>query len=336
MKRYWKKKIMTMTKNKEKFKKILAGFDRTDTREAFRSVAVAKKSLTEVNEQIQLVFDSIVVLKRELIETESSFNGRLNDKLFALKSAMVEYKNASLERMGALSKEINCLKKEIQDISQRKVEIPNFEEQISRVEVALKNAVVDVKETNEKQLERTVTDSEKLINNLKEDIKKLRADTMSAISAIPSRVVGGGNMNRNILVGNNPSTLGRYTDLNILAGSNIVLSYSNNDNLKTTNLTIAASGDGGVVRSISTVNVSSVVGAVASTDYVVVAGSGIQLTMPTAVGNTNLYTIKNKSTSSVMVVGNGAETIDGDANIILAIKYVSVDLISDDANWHIT
>ena len=127
----------------------------------------------------------------------------------------------------------------------------------------------------------------------------------------------------------------RYTDLNIRPGTNITLSYQNNDNLKTTDVTISAAG-GGTGRSISTVTVSSVLADTASTDIVVIAGAGIKLTMPTAVGNDNLYTIKNKSTSSILVDGDGSETIDGDANIILATQYVSVDLISDNANWHIT
>lgn len=322
-----------MIKNKDKWKKILNKISHSDTREAFKSVAISKKKVQELKEQIESIFNSIGVLKEELKENKDNISGELNEKLFVLKSTLTEYKSASLERLGGISQEISNLKKEIQAISQRKVEIPDFERQLTDVEGELGNAISDWKLETEDKVEEILTETKKTISDLEEAIKKLRADTMSAMSG---RVVGGGNMNRNILVGNNPSTLGRYTDLNILAGSNVTLSYTNNDNLKTTNLTIAATGGSGTNRNISTVNVSSVIASVNSTDYVIIAGAGIKLDMPTASGNTNLYTIKNKSISSVMIVANGAETIDGDANIILATQYVSVDLISDDANFHIT
>lgn len=334
--------------NKTKLRKILAGISRPDVRDAFKSVEkemkkvadklkenaemktieMTKKRIAEVKEQVQSIFDYLDKLKEDLKKSESDLTGSLNQKLDALKSRMVEYRTASLERLGTLSAEMDSLKGDIREISNKKVEIPNYKNRIDEVENKLNELL---KEKTKDKIEGILTESKKTISNLEEEIKKLRIDTMSAIA---SR--GGGNMNRNILVGNNPSTLGRYTDLNILAGSNITLSYTNNDNLKTTNLTIAATAGSGVTRNISTVSVSSVAAAVASTDYVIVAGAGIQLTLPTAVGNLNLYTIKNKAASSVLVVANGAETIDDDANIILATQYTAVDIISDDANWHIT
>ena len=184
---------------------------------------------------------------------------------------------------------------------------------------------------SKEETEDKVKEIKKTVNDLEEEIKKLRRDTMSAVA---SR--GGGNMNRNILVGNNPSTLGRYTDLNLLAGANITLTYNNNDNLKTTNLTIGAAAGSGVTRNISTVIVSSVVAAAASTDYVIIANGGIQLTLPTAVGNTNLITVKNVGTSSVLIATTGGQTIDGDTTIIMPLRYTAVDIISDDANWNVT
>jgi hypothetical protein len=58
--------------------------------------------------------------------------------------------------------------------------------------------------------------------------------------------------------------------------------------------------------------------------------------LPTAAGNTNLYTIKNIGTSSVIIIPDGAETIDTQANIIMPVQFTSVDLISDSSNWNIT
>lgn len=148
---------------------------------------------------------------------------------------------------------------------------------------------------------------------------------------------GGGHANRDITIGGNSSTLSKYTDINFKAGTGVTLTYTNNDTTKKLDVTITATGSGsGITREISTVSASSVIGAVAGTDKVIIASQGIQLTLPTAVGDTNLYTIKNTSSSSVLVATTGGQTIDGDANIILATQYTAVDLISDSTNWHIT
>lgn len=146
----------------------------------------------------------------------------------------------------------------------------------------------------------------------------------------------GGNANRNILVNGNPSTLGKYTDLNIKPGSNITLTYTSNNNLKTTDLTIAAEGGSGTARLVESTTVSSTLGAVASTDYVVIANAGVALTLPTAVGNANVYNVINAAASSVLVATTGGQTVNEQANLILNTQYVSIHLISDNANWRIT
>lgn len=182
-----------------------------------------------------------------------------------------------------------------------------------------------------------VADNTSKIAEVATELDKLRKDTMSRLSNL-----GGGNMNRNIAVGGNTSVLSRYTDINIKPGSNVSITYSNNHTTKYLDLTIGATGGGGgssvagIVRTIETTTVSSVVGGVALTDYVVLANGGVKVTLPTAVGNNNLYTIKNIGVSSVLVAPDGVETIDGDASVIMPVRYTSIDLISNNANWQIT
>ena len=333
-------------KNKEKLKKILEGISFSKDKDAFMGRFQYNMSLKELKKitekldkgddfekQIKAISEYVEKIRDELSENKNTLTSELNKKLDVLKSKMAEYRTASFGKLEVLSAEIDSLKEDIRKISNKKLEIPEFENQIKVIESNLLDIILNFESETKDKIEDILSESKKTISNIENDLKKLRKDAMSAIAS-----KGGGNMNRNILVGNNSSTLGRYTDLNVKAGSNITLSYSNNDNLKTTDLTIAATSSvaGGTNRSISTVSVSSTLAAVASTDYVVIAGDGIKLTMPTAVSNTNLYTIKNKAASSVLVAADGAETIDGDANIILATQYVSVDLISDNANWHIT
>ena len=170
------------------------------------------------------------------------------------------------------------------------------------------------------------------VKEIKETMKDFRTDFMTRLAS-----KGGGNMNRNILIGNNPSVLSKYTDLNILAGNNVTLSYTNNNTRKTLDLTVAATGGSGTTRSVDSTSVSSTVGSIAGTDYVVIANAGVRITLPTAASNENLYTIKNTAASSVLVSPNGADTIDTDTNIILQTQYTAVDLISDGVNnWNIT
>ncbi len=148
---------------------------------------------------------------------------------------------------------------------------------------------------------------------------------------------GGGNMNRNISIGGNSSALTRYTDINLKAGSNVTITYANNNTTKNVDITISATGGGGsvggTVRQIQTISTSQTIPTTAGTDQVYLADQGIKITLPTAVGDTNLYTIKNVSNSSILIVG----TIDDDTNgVIMPVKYTSIDLISNNTDWDIT
>ena len=176
-------------------------------------------------------------------------------------------------------------------------------------------------------VQKSVSDTKSLILELEKTLNKRIASISRG---------GNGNMNRNIAIGGNQSVLSQFTDINLKPGSNVLLSYTNNQATGFVDVTISATGGAGTSRSISTVAVSSVVADTASTDIVVLASAGIQLTLPTAVANTNLYTIKNVGNSSVLISTTGGQTIDTDTTVIMPVKFTSVDLISDGTNWNIT
>ena len=109
--------------------------------------------------------------------------------------------------------------------------------------------------------------------------------------------------------------------------------------LKTVNgrLVWASAGSGsGVTRSVLSVAVNTTAAAVAETDYVYLCSSSITITLPTAVGNVNLYTIKNVGNGTITIAFNGAQTGDGSTTMSLPVRYTSVDLISDGTNWNVT
>lgn len=129
-----------------------------------------------------------------------------------------------------------------------------------------------------------------VLSDLQDELEKFRVELNARLASH-----GGGNANRNISVGGNPSVLLRYTDINLKAGANTTITYATNDVLHTTDITIAATGGGGggIVRSIVNIAGSTTAGSASGTDYVYLCAGTLTLTLPTAVGNTNLYTVKN-------------------------------------------
>ena len=88
-----------------------------------------------------------------------------------------------------------------------------------------------------------------------------------------------------------------------------------------------------ITRSINIINSSITASANAYTDYVYVASGSIIITLPTAVGNTNEYTIKNVGTSSITLAPSSSQTIDGQASWSLAQQYISITTFSNNSNW---
>lgn len=72
-----------------------------------------------------------------------------------------------------------------------------------------------------------------------------------------------------------------------------------------------------------------------TTDCVINCTSGtFTVTLPTAVGIEGQYfVIKNSGTGVITIDGNGAETIDGAGNKLLSVRYESMTVVSDGANW---
>lgn len=95
----------------------------------------------------------------------------------------------------------------------------------------------------------------------------------------------------------------------------------------------ANAGGTGITRTVSVISVSSTIAAAAKTDYVMFANVGITATLPTAIGNANLYTIKNYAASSVLIATSAGETIDDSATALLTTQYQSLDLISNGSIW---
>ena len=66
---------------------------------------------------------------------------------------------------------------------------------------------------------------------------------------------------------------------------------------------------------------------------VTVTVSARTVTLPTAVGNTAKLTFKLMVAGTLILDGNGAQTIDGGLTATLTTQYEAVTIVSDNANW---
>ncbi len=121
---------------------------------------------------------------------------------------------------------------------------------------------------------------------------------------------------------------------------NITISGSqgvNNQVLRSTGtgITWSSISSSGISRTISSISTDTSAGSSSSTDYVYIATAGLTLTMPTAASNTNLYTVKNTTSSIVKIITTSSQTIDGATFYDLNKQYQAIGLISDGSNWSI-
>lgn len=96
---------------------------------------------------------------------------------------------------------------------------------------------------------------------------------------------------------------------------------------------LIGAGGSGITRVVQTKSADATAGSTSLTDYVYFVTGTTTITLPTAVGNTNRYTVKSVS-GVTTVAADGAETIDGSSSIIIAVED-SVDLVSNNTEWKV-
>lgn len=98
----------------------------------------------------------------------------------------------------------------------------------------------------------------------------------------------------------------------------------------------AGGGGGGNPFSMNVVSVNTNAGSTADTHYFYLVSGTTTITLPTAVGNTSIYTIKRTGVNNVQVATTSSQTIDGGATpITLTVQYQSLNFVSDGSNWAI-
>lgn len=94
------------------------------------------------------------------------------------------------------------------------------------------------------------------------------------------------------------------------------------------------SAGSGINRSINVVGANTTAGSTANTDYVYIVTASAIITLPTAVSNTNRYTIKNASVVNISVAFTASQNADGSTSVVLTPN-TALDFISDNTNYKI-
>ena len=87
-----------------------------------------------------------------------------------------------------------------------------------------------------------------------------------------------------------------------------------------------------VIVSISTATTAA---SLINVNYTYLVSGTTTLTLPTAVASMSTYTVKNVGTGTVTIATTSSQTIDGSTTASLPVRYTSLTLVSDGANWNI-
>lgn len=298
---------------------------------------ITVKTLANVQVQLErfkakLDFQPLIQSVHSIIASFENESQRLSD---LIEQKTLELQGADLSRMKDVKTEISDLKFQLSTLEEvRKLDIEHLQSSIPSlqdIESRFGESMIELSARLD-ALEEAEAVAPQEIKDWQEIITNLRTELMNRIASL-----GGGSMNRQIFVGGVDPLL-KYTDINFKAGSNVTITYQNNETTKRVDVTIASSGGGGgSTRVITSITLSQTAGSTSGTDYVYLCSGTLTLTLPTTVSNTNLYTIKNIGTGTITIATTGGETIDGQSTQVMPVKFTSVDLISNNTgDWAIT
>lgn len=300
-------------------------------KDVLKELERVEKSIPKIPDN-KPINDEIITLKGKFVALASSLVS-MGDRLTNLKGHF----ETRIDKQGKITKEIEDDFKKVTDEIKKELEKISKTRQIYEVGAGNMNRQINVEGVD---VLTKYTD----IN-----FYGVSSSVIASVDTANKRVnigipAGGG-------TGSLPATSITFSPTSSIASTNVQAAIEEVDTTRVPNirtLTIdgtsydlsadrswTTSAGGGINRISSVISVSSVLADTALKDFTVFANVGIKLTLPTAVNNLNKYTIKNVSSSSVLTICTGAETIDGSSTALINVANQSLDFLSDNTNWNV-
>lgn len=281
-------------------------------------------------------------LNTELLKVKT--NSEAEDKAIRLELAPIQQSIRTLQR--ELKQADFNLQKEFETKLRNLPKVPDLTKELAKLRTEFNTRINAIPKDDDSALQADLDNIKQQLQDLvsasAEEEKIEREELNQAISKFRTELnnrlanIGGGQAAPQFMVANVESK--KYKDINLKAGANVTLTLADNNTTHRSEITIAATGGSGsgITRSINSVSVDTTAAASATVDYVYLCSGTMVLTLPDASSNSNLYTIKNVGNGTVTVATTSSQTIDGALTQVMPVKFTSIDVISDTANWSIT
>lgn len=341
----------------------------TITAKSLEEVNAQFKNLYKTFKPLTIAFEQ---LKKNLDERDTLLRENLKQRLQMFDQLVSSSQKINKDRYKDVANEIVQINNSLAEVASRKIEIPDFGKQINAVEDRF-TELLSTMQSNLNDRDKT-EEIQKQIKELEKEIGRVRTQSLSTRGGNANRQIninssvmstrftdidfvnGGGigwtatDVNEKVRItasilqgggggGSSDFFTVKEADGIPTVGSVVTIVVSNGTLTDDGGgqVTIATGGGGtGIVRSASVVSVSSTFGATTLTDYVAFPNVGLIMTLPTAINNGNMYTVKNISASSVMVAAAAGQDIDGSATVLMPTQYESLSFISNGSIWGVT
>ena len=170
-------------------------------------------------------------------------------------------------------------------------------------------------------------------------VTTLSGKTLTSPKIVNNDFIADGNGNEVIVIGQTASAVNEIKVTNAATGNNPSVAAQGGDTNVGLNVITKGTGpaqvNGNQIKtgSQAVLTTTSTLGAVSGHEYMVLLGTSGLPTLPTAVGNTSRYIIKNTTGSAINIATTSAQTIEGAAAPFSLPAGASITLVSDNANW---
>lgn len=272
-----------------------------------------KKGTESLNEETKTVVNSL--LQKTITEAE-----RLQEEFVTTKKELITQFKTSADEIKQLAEDIQAIASEVKDGKDADEEAI-IEEVVNRIKIEAPENIVETPESIRNKLQTLEGDNRLDVNF----IKGLDIGRLATREELTDSVLRLQNQARFLM--------NRGGIKSIVAGTNITI-----DTTDPNNPVISSSGGGGgsgITRVVQSKSTDFTAAAASATDYVYDCTSALTVTLPTAVGNTNLYTIINSSSGTITVATTGGQTINGSSTATLPIANMALGFESNNSNWKV-